>query len=394
MRNTLGHQWLTRQSPVASPSSTAQQTIGPYATIWSARKRVLALDGGGTRGIVSIAFLERIETLLQQRSKKGDQLRLSDHFHLIGGTSTGAIIAAGLALGRSVADIKSLYLKLGPAVFRRRWHLPFIQARYGSAKLRELLEQEFGPIELDDGALKTLLAIVTKRVDTGSPWVVSNLPGQPYWEDAPNGRKGNRSIRLSSIVRASAAAPFFFGPERIPISADVTGTFVDGAVSPFNSPTIPLLMLTRAARYGLKWPLGPKQLSIVSIGTGRSRVPLVPSVWTPSAKLAVDGLKGMIEDTMAVSVMLMQWLGESEAPAWINRDLGTLDGDPLTGRPLFSFQRLDVRLEEEWLESYFGLDFEAREIIRLRRLDDPGSMLALYDLAREVARRTITLADD
>jgi hypothetical protein len=231
-------------------------------------------------------------------------------------------------------------------------------------------------------------------VDTASPWVVSNLPGQPYWEDSPNGRKGNRSIKLSSIVCASAAAPFFFGPERIPISADVTGTFIDGGVSPFNTPTIPLLMLATTARFGLEWSLGPKQLSMVSVGTGRSRVPAVPSALTPSVKLAVDALKGMIEDTMSVSLMLMQWLGASEAPAWINREIGTLDGDPLTGRPLFSFQRLDLRLEEDWLEGFFGRSFELRDIVRLRRLDDPGSMAALYDLAREVAERTIVLPGD
>jgi hypothetical protein len=365
--------------------------IGPSAAIWSARRRILALDGGGTRGIVAIAFLERIEALLRSKSDKGEAFRLSDHFHLIGGTSTGAIIAAGLALGRSVDEIKALYFELGPAIFRRRWHIPFFQSRYASAELGALLQREFGPITLADPALRTRLAVVTKRVDTGSPWTVSNIPSQPYWEDRADGkRQGNKSIGLANIVRASAAAPFFFGPERIPISSDVTGIFVDGAVSPYNSPTIPLLLLATASRYGLNWPLGPDQLSIVSIGTGRSRVP-PPGPWTPSAKLAVDGLRGMIEDTMQLSLTMMQWLGTSEAPNVLNRDLGTLEGDPLGGRPLFAFQRFDLRLEEEWLETWFGLPFETREIIRLRRLDDASAMPALYDLASLVARRMISL---
>jgi hypothetical protein len=373
-----------------APEATDQKSIGPDAAIWRSRRRILALDGGGTRGIVSIAFLERIEALLGTASGRGDVFRLSDHFDLIGGTSTGAIIASGLALGRRVEEVKSLYFKLGPAVFRRRWHIPLFQSRYASTQLGDLLAREFGPITLGDPALKTLLAVVTKRVDTGSPWIVSTLPDQPYWEDRADGRRqGNKSIVLSSIVRASAAAPFFLGPERIPISSGVTGTFVDGAVSPYNSPTLPLLLLATAQRYGLRWPLGPENLSIVSLGTGRSRVP-PPSAWTPSAKLAVDGLRGMIEDTMSLSLMMMQWLGASEAPHWLNRDIGTLDGEPLAGRPLFAFQRFDVRLEEEWLETYFGLPFETREIIRLRRLDDPSAMHALYDLARLVAERTIT----
>jgi predicted acylesterase/phospholipase RssA len=364
-------------------------SIGPDAAIWRAERKILALDGGGTRGIVSIAFLERIEALLRERSGKGEAFRLSDHFHLIGGTSTGAIIAAGLATGRSVAELKAIYFELGPAVFRKRWHVPFVQAQYGSAKLAQILEREFGGAQLDDPSIRTLLAIATKRVDTGSPWIVSNVTSQPYWNDRADGaRQGNKHISLASLVRASAAAPLYFGPESIPISTDVTGTFVDGAISPYNSPTIPLLLLATASRYGLNWPLGAENLSIVSVGTGRSRPP-APTPWTPSVKLAVDGLRGMIEDTMSLSLMMMQWLGTSEAPVHLNRDIGTLDGEPLGGKPLFAFQRFDLRLEEEWLEAYFGLPFEAREIIRLRRLDAAESMPALYDLAREVARRTI-----
>lgn len=366
-----------------------RRQITSQSAIWSARRRILALDGGGTRGIISIAFLERIEALLRDRSGRREAFRLADHFDLIGGTSTGAIIAASLALGKSVAEIKALYLELGPAVFRKRWHIPLFQARYGSAQLGELLTREFGTITLDDPSIKTLLAVVTKRVDTGSPWVVSTVASQPYWEDRPDGaRKGNRSISLARLVRASAAAPFYFGPERIPIAEGVEGIFVDGAVSPHNSPTIPLLLLASASRYGLQWPVGPEELSIVSVGTGRSRPP-PPGRWTPSAMQAVSGLKGMIEDTVGTSLMMMQWLGTSELPERLNRDVGTLEGEPLGGRPLFAFQRFDLRLEEEWLEAYFGLPFEAREIIRLRQLDDASAMPALYDLATMVAERMI-----
>jgi hypothetical protein len=373
---------------------TEHRRIGPQSAIWTARRKLLALDGGGTRGIVSIAFLEQIEELLRRRSGRGDAFRLSDHFDLIGGTSTGAIIAAGLALGRSVAELKALYLELGPAVFRKRWHIPLFQSRYGSAQLGEILVREFGNISLEDTSLKTLLAVVTKRVDTGSPWIVSNITSQPYWHDRADGaRKGNRHIALASLVRASAAAPFYFGPEQIPISSEVSGTFVDGAVSPYNSPAVPLLLLATAQNYGLKWPVGVENLSIVSVGTGRSRPP-APNAWTPSAKLAVDGLRGVIEDNVGLTVALMQWLGASDMPEHLNRDLGTLDGEPLAGSPLFAFQRFDVRLEEAWLESYFSQPFEAQEIIRLRKLDDAGAMPALYDLARTVARRMIQLGTE
>jgi patatin-like phospholipase/acyl hydrolase len=72
-------------------------------------KRILALDGGGVRGIVALAFLERIERMLEQEA--GHFVRLCDYFDLIGGTSTGAIIASGLALGFRVEQIREFYLR-------------------------------------------------------------------------------------------------------------------------------------------------------------------------------------------------------------------------------------------------------------------------------------------
>lgn len=61
-------------------------------------KRLLALDGGGVRGMLSLSYLERIESILRSRSGDDLEFRLCDYFDLIGGTSIGAVIAAGLAL--------------------------------------------------------------------------------------------------------------------------------------------------------------------------------------------------------------------------------------------------------------------------------------------------------
>jgi hypothetical protein len=76
-------------------------------------KRVLSLDGGGVRGAISVAFLEQIEKVLTENLKK--KVRLGDYFDLIGGTSTGAIIAGALALGYSIEDVKKFYFELAPA---------------------------------------------------------------------------------------------------------------------------------------------------------------------------------------------------------------------------------------------------------------------------------------
>ena len=79
-------------------------------------KRILSLDGGGIRGVLSLGFLERIEAILRERYGQPD-LRLCDYFDLIGGTSTGAIIATGLALGMDVAEVKQCYLDIGHRIF-------------------------------------------------------------------------------------------------------------------------------------------------------------------------------------------------------------------------------------------------------------------------------------
>jgi hypothetical protein len=83
------------------PSRTAEETQMPLSKQQhldpnTPPKRILSLDGGGIRGILTLEFLGVIESMLRKRSGR-DDFRLCDYFDLIGGTSTGSIIAAGLA---------------------------------------------------------------------------------------------------------------------------------------------------------------------------------------------------------------------------------------------------------------------------------------------------------
>src|SRR5262245_26597874 len=107
------------------------------------RKRILSLDGGGVRGIGSIAFLEKIEQEIE--AIEGRPTLLAEWFDLIGGTSTGAIIASALSLGYRVADIKRLYETLAPQVFRRsRWRLKGWQAKFDARRLKQELAGVIG----------------------------------------------------------------------------------------------------------------------------------------------------------------------------------------------------------------------------------------------------------
>src|SRR5262245_39231402 len=79
-------------------------------------RKMLALDGGGIRGLLTLGILERMEKLLAER-QGSDKFRLCDYFDYIGGTSTGAIIAAGLARGLSVAELTEFYIEAGESMF-------------------------------------------------------------------------------------------------------------------------------------------------------------------------------------------------------------------------------------------------------------------------------------
>jgi len=139
-------------------------------------KRILALDGGGVRGILTLGVLERIERLLGERY--GDaELRLSDYFDLVAGTSTGAIIAAALAKGMRVAEIRDCYHRLAGEVFKKSlFRKGLLRAKYNAESLSRLLRDVLGEVSLGSPELQTGLLAVLKRLDTGSPWPVSTNP--------------------------------------------------------------------------------------------------------------------------------------------------------------------------------------------------------------------------
>src|SRR5947207_3375688 len=150
-------------------------------------KRILALDGGGVRGILTLGYLERIEELLRERHGGAKDFRLSHYFDLIAGTSTGAIIAACLAKGMQVKEIRSLYERLAGSVFRRsffRWGL--LRVRYGVNLLKEHLRNVFENSTMGSLSLQTGLLVVAKRLDTGHTWPMSNNPNNRFFTARPS----------------------------------------------------------------------------------------------------------------------------------------------------------------------------------------------------------------
>src|SRR4051812_9659381 len=86
-------------------------------------RKILSLDGGGIRGVLTLEILNELEKQLKSALNKSDEFRLSDFFDYIGGTSTGAIIAAGLSLGMSVQQLLDFYQQKGEAMFDKAFLL-------------------------------------------------------------------------------------------------------------------------------------------------------------------------------------------------------------------------------------------------------------------------------
>ncbi|MFV0299700.1 MAG: patatin-like phospholipase family protein [Paracoccus sp. (in: a-proteobacteria)] len=349
-------------------------------------KRILALDGGGIRGILTLQMLRRIEALVRQRSGNPDAV-LADYFDLIGGTSTGAIIAAALALGWPVDRVDALYKEFGRDIFKSSmFRKGLLRPKFSARAIREGLEREFGDICLVGEELKNGLAVVLKRLDTGSPWVVHNCPRGMYF----NRREGSASIPnkdflLREVVRASAAAPTYFEPERIRVSADLEGAFVDGGVSPHNNPSLQLLMLAALKRHGLDWPTGSDRLMIVSLGTGTRTVALDQDkiMTMPAAELGVRGLTSLMDDAAALNELLLQWMSDSPTAREIDSEIGDLKEDLLGGgNPLLTYLRYNVEFDQDWLKTQLGLDFTAEQLDGLAQMDKPENMADLIRIGQ------------
>lgn len=351
-------------------------------------KTILSLDGGGVRGAITVAFLERIERML------GSNEGLARRIDLAGGTSTGAIIAGAVALGYSASDLRDFYLRLAPRIFRRSFlRLPGVQSKFDSEVLKRELVRVCGDRRLDTPDLLTGFALVMKRMDTGSAWIVANNPRSAYWDDPEDGRyHGNRHYRLADLIRASTAAPHYFAPEPIQIAAgEPPGLFVDGGVTPHNNPALALLQMVTIPAHGYEWETGADKLRIISVGTGSFRESLSSrkARWMTSASLAISALKGMINDGQKQVMTMMQALGETPTPWIINSEIGDLAGFTLPRRPLFTFLRYDVILEREWLRRELDIDLSEPQVLALQKMDNPDIVSLAYNVGKVAAEKFV-----
>jgi hypothetical protein len=334
----------------------------------SGPKRILALDGGGVRGLISLGMLERIEHVLAARTPRPADFRLCHYFDLIAGTSTGSIIATALALGMRVDEIRTLYGEICPAVFKARakglW-----RPVYDHRPVEECLKKVLGTEQLQSDKLRTGLMICAKRIDTGSPWVLTNNPRAKFWDSTDGRHKPNKEYELWMLVRASTAAPLFFEPVEVPITEkggvydEQTGVFIDGAVGGHNNPSLQALMVATLPSYRFNWARGADKLFIVSLGTGwwRRREEITRLRRLYNWQKASEALAAMIQDTVQHNIMVMQAMSSPRKPWFINGEIEGMRGERTTESDVLSYQRYDAVIDEAVVGRHFNLG-------------DPGSL--------------------
>ncbi len=219
-------------------------------------KKILSVDGGGIRGIIPLACLVQLE------AREGKPSR--EIFDLIAGTSTGAVIAAGLSLGISARGMLALYRNLAEAAFQS---LPFWRVllnlgnhRYTTKFIRKTLTEI--------GADRPLNSLPVDVMITGKNTRTSQTDF--FVRDHPSNAGRWGELQLSDAVLASIAAPTFFPAHSATLNG-TTHTWVDGGVGVSGNPCYHAAV--EAIHYsGGAFPPGDTQL--LSFGTGRSPHPI------------------------------------------------------------------------------------------------------------------------
>jgi hypothetical protein len=220
------------------------------------RHRAIAIDGGGIKGVVAARALSILESYLDVPSR--------EIFSLAAGTSTGAILAAGIGVGLTGAAMHRLYACLGSEIFKRTWRAwlwPLSRYRYPHEPLERGLRVYLGDREMGDfwdtqapiDVVMTAFDLVENRTRFIKPW-----------------KEAYASWPVVKAVLASSSVPTTFPP--------VEGRYVDGGVGAYANPCY---VAAYEARFVLGWD--PRDTTLISLGTGRGPHTLEPgevrSMW-------------------------------------------------------------------------------------------------------------------
>ncbi|MFT3945352.1 MAG: patatin-like phospholipase family protein [Agriterribacter sp.] len=359
------------------------------------KRKILSLDGGGIRGVLTLEILSELENQLKTALGKDDQFRLSDFFDYIGGTSTGAIIAAGLSLGMSAQQLLDFYEEKGEAMFDKSFLLKRVKHFYNEGPLLKELKATFGDgdIDLQSNKFKSLLLVVTMNRSTDSPWPISNNPDAKF--NNPQRKDCNLRIPLYQLVRASTAAPAYFRPETLqwdPADPEKTFVFVDGGVTPYNNPAFLMYRMATQKAYNLNWKTGEKELLIVSVGTGSAPSPGAYNQLLETLTNLPNNLMYAMQVDQDINC---RTVGRCIFGAPIDLELGDIIPTDENGNPLgldndagrhFSYVRYNADLSQAGLEKIGLGDIDSDDV---RKMDSTRHMAQLRKVGKEVGKRQV-----
>jgi len=210
---------------------------------------VVAIDGGGIKGVMVAQALAILEEHLGQSSH--------GLFRLAAGTSTGSIISASIGAGLSGVEMHRLYTELGETVFRKTWRTrlwPLTRYRYSHGPLEAAFKQHVGEMTMGEfwsadpptDVVITAFDLVDNRTRFIKPW-----------------KEEYAAWPVVRAVLASCSVPTYFPP--------VQGRYVDGGVGAYANPCY---LAAYEARFCLRWD--PAETTLISLGTGRDPHTLQP----------------------------------------------------------------------------------------------------------------------
>jgi predicted acylesterase/phospholipase RssA len=280
-----------RNKPIPQPGERAMPGV----------VRILSLDGGGIRGLLSAQVLLNLAKALGREGQE-----FAESFHMIAGTSTGGIMAAGLcAPGQAKhkpADLVALYRDQGAKIFDRSWFgsifnpMGVREETYSADALEEILRDRLGDALLADAGPELL--VTSYDIERASVRIFKSWRARLAAKD---------NYRLRDVARATSAAPTYFEPaliynrdETMPIEAR-RAALVDGGVFA-NNPA--MCVWSEARRI---YPEADSIL-ILSIGTGGRQAPIpyrAAKAWgkvgwaTRISDLLMDGVADTVDYQLA-----------------------------------------------------------------------------------------------
>jgi patatin-like phospholipase/acyl hydrolase len=219
--------------------------------------RILSCDGGGIRGLLTAVLLNRLlgayPALLQDRPGT---------ITLFAGTSTGGILALGLAAGLTPAQIRDLYVVNGKLIFDSSWTRDVVElggisgSKYDNVNLKQILQETFGAQKLKD--LHSRVLIASFNLDNQADTTVRTW--NPKFFHNFTGPDSDGELLAVDVAMSTSAAPTYFPSY---------GVYVDGGVIA-NNPSMAAIAQALDGRNqaGERATLG--EIKLLSVGTGAS----------------------------------------------------------------------------------------------------------------------------